>query len=651
MKRVGVEPPIVRMTTADALALVDFDQYLYADVETYNDSKHYARKGVGVDDAGFYGKVRLVQLMQAHWDSVVIIDMKLAGNSIEELVELVHRAYVVGQTFCYDMATIQEHNGDKYRKWDVHRYDDTWIMAKELLPMLNGHVAFGSRYSLDLLFEWALGTCPYTAQGIDKKYMQKLPWDGILLPMQMVYAAIDVWWLPELHAELLKLQTQLAQGNAHVWDAYHTRVYIAKLSMDAGLKMQSTGFVCDSDELAGYIETQGKEASMQWTLLKEHGFPEDVSLGSHKKVAEFLGSTSSDKYQLAFLRYRDGDDRAKMIQDTRAAEYRCNMAKKWAELTLDNGKITGKYQPTTMTGRFRSAQENMQNAPRDTKGLIRPVREGGMVIAFDFAQIELRTMCAIAGEPRMYQVFKEGGDIHKATMEMCGITDRTVAKRINFGLQYGAGAASFQKQLVVDGVYLEEDVCRELIRVFKGTYEYLGRYQQENAHRIKHQESRHSMMGQPFYSCRYTQMQNLANQASGTSETLKMAFNGYYEWDIVDSPIIELATSIHDMVAFYYYGDPEHLDMYAYLIGLLAQRGWFQALSIGYNIGTAMYDDIPMPISVGYGESVGQAMAMADDDNKAIKVEGSAYYNQQEECEQWLAQVRIAHDTLKKEVV
>jgi DNA polymerase-1 len=141
----------------------------------------------------------------------------------------------------------------------------------------------------------------------------------------------------------------------------------------------------------------------------------------------------------------------------------------------------------TNTGRLACKEPNFQNQPVDSDdrameysgkkledGGVDPWsirrayitrKEGSRVIPrlfFDYSQIELRTIAFYSSDPRMTQVYLEGGDIHKAVSEEVD-RPRRIAKVINFGLSYGMTEMGLARQAKLDS----EDAKATLERFFQ----------------------------------------------------------------------------------------------------------------------------------------------------------------------------------------
>ena len=116
------------------------------------------------------------------------------------------------------------------------------------------------------------------------------------------------------------------------------------------------------------------------------------------------------------------------------------------------GKVHTSFNQTiTATGRLSSTEPNLQNIPirldegRKIRKAFIPSKEGYLLLAADYSQIELRVLAHISQDKVLMEAFSEGQDIHKRTAsEVFGVamdevtTDlRNHAKAVNFGIIYG----------------------------------------------------------------------------------------------------------------------------------------------------------------------------------------------------------------------
>lgn len=134
------------------------------------------------------------------------------------------------------------------------------------------------------------------------------------------------------------------------------------------------------------------------------------------------------------------------------------------DMVGDDGRLHAEFlQNGTVTGRFSSRNPNMQNIPTRTemgrkirKGFI--AESGWSLVSLDYSQIELRILAMLSGDPALIRIFQEGRDIHSAVAALIGQVPedqvdremRRKAKIVNFGILYGMGVNSLQKQMGTD---------------------------------------------------------------------------------------------------------------------------------------------------------------------------------------------------------
>ena len=120
-------------------------------------------------------------------------------------------------------------------------------------------------------------------------------------------------------------------------------------------------------------------------------------------------------------------------------------------------------QTVATTGRLSSSDPNLQNIPirrelgRDIRRGFVP-REGWLLIAADYSQIELRLLAHLSDDPAFVTAFRAGGDIHRQTasiifdvpLEEVTSEMRGRAKTINFATIYGQGANALSRQLRIE---------------------------------------------------------------------------------------------------------------------------------------------------------------------------------------------------------
>ena len=127
-----------------------------------------------------------------------------------------------------------------------------------------------------------------------------------------------------------------------------------------------------------------------------------------------------------------------------------------------DGRIhTSFNQTATATGRLSSSEPNLQNIPirtdegRQIRRAFVPGREGWVLLAADYSQIELRMLAHFSEDPALVQAFADDRDIHTfVAAQIHGVDEadvtydmRRVAKIVNFSLIYGKTAYGLSRDL------------------------------------------------------------------------------------------------------------------------------------------------------------------------------------------------------------
>jgi len=126
------------------------------------------------------------------------------------------------------------------------------------------------------------------------------------------------------------------------------------------------------------------------------------------------------------------------------------------------GRIHTKFaMAATATGRLSSLDPNLQNIPavgagKRVRGTF-VAKEGHVLMAADYSQIELRLLASLANIEALQKAFLEGTDVHaltasqvfNITMEEMTPDIRRNAKAINFGIIYGQTSFGLAKGLGV----------------------------------------------------------------------------------------------------------------------------------------------------------------------------------------------------------
>jgi DNA polymerase-1 len=191
-------------------------------------------------------------------------------------------------------------------------------------------------------------------------------------------------------------------------------------------------------------------------------------------------------------------------------------------------------------------------------------REGAIMVAADYSQIELRIMSHLSGDEALLRAFAEGQDIHRATAaEVFGVApdqvtgdQRRSAKAINFGLIYGMSAFGLAKQLGV-----ERGTAQDYIDLYFDRYPGVRSFMdniREQAHEAGYVET---VFGRRLYlpeiNSRNGQRRAAAERTAinapmqGTAaDIIKRAMIEVDRWIRSKSPDVTMIMQVHDELVF-----------------------------------------------------------------------------------------------------
>ncbi|WP_107839794.1 DNA polymerase I [Metasolibacillus meyeri] len=158
------------------------------------------------------------------------------------------------------------------------------------------------------------------------------------------------------------------------------------------------------------------------------------------------------------------------------------------EVHAEDGKVHTRFQQAlTATGRLSSTDPNLQNIPirleegRKIRQAFVPSKEGWVLFAADYSQIELRVLAHMCQDPVLVEAFKEGMDIHTRTaMDVFGVANpdevtanmRRTAKAVNFGIIYGISDYGLSQNLDIPRKKAAEFIASYL-QSFPGVQGYM----------------------------------------------------------------------------------------------------------------------------------------------------------------------------------
>ncbi len=569
------------------LAFKGFDKSLpvFADTET----------------CGFYQKVRLVQLYQAGLPEVIIVEWP---NELL-LATLLGQFHTAWHNSHYDITTIQQQTDTR---WVPETFDDTFLLARL-------HFYQKEKFSLDETFIYVLGYCPYTKQLLDKKVLQKSNWSAkVLSSDQFLYAATDVYFMPQL------------------WDAVKGSIddfsyKLDMLSLRYALDFQWNGMPVSKQKLYDRYEQNQEE-------LEKLNMP--INVNSWQQVRKYLDSDESDGLALAKMALA-GNDKAGNVRRARKLIKQNSFLDKFD--TVD-GRIFGKFLPSARSGRFTSKDQNLQQIPRELKGAFETV-DGRAFWYADYAQVELRSICAITECKAMEKLFRDGADLHRFTSDMLfgtfddlmakaiavaeerrpgqvtaedlegikfGVTlqhnkNRQLTKTYNFSLLYGGGIGMLISILIMTAnILLDERQATRDRRRWRNLWREVYAWQERGIAMWKKGKPGSTVLGRKYKAKMMTDQLNIENQGT-CAEVFKLAMHYLIpklsSYNEVAGTDFVVDNVIHDSFIVEGPNDPEHYEPVSAMIAESMQDAWFQMSNL------MKVKDLPMPVNVKVGTNWG----------------------------------------------
>lgn len=361
----------------------------------------------------------------------------------------------IGQNIKYDLTVFAEHGVE--------------LQGVAFDTMLESYTLNSTgRHNMDDLADRYLGHTTIPFEEIAGKGKNQLTFDQIEIEKATEYAAEDADITMKLHQvlsaelnadpSLQKLFDEIEMPLVEVLSRVERNGVLIEPSL---LKAQSFEIEKRLVELESEVhQTAGETFNLASTKQLQEILFEKLGLPILKKTPKGAPSTNEEVLEeLAQM----GHSVPKLIMEHRGlSKLKSTYTDKLPQMiNPKTGRVhTSYHQAVTATGRLSSSDPNLQNIPiRNEEGRrIRQAfiaREGYVILAADYSQIELRIMAHLANDETMINAFAEGKDIHRATAaEIFGVPlaevtseQRRSAKAINFGLIYGMSSFGLSNQL------------------------------------------------------------------------------------------------------------------------------------------------------------------------------------------------------------
>lgn len=324
------------------------------------------------------------------------------------------------------------------------------------------------RHNMDDLAERYLGHQTIPFEELAGKGKNQLTFDQIELDKATEYAGEDAEITMKLH-QLLWSELQKTPELVKLFEQIEMPL-VSVLS-----RVERNGVLIDPAKLLAHsVEIEQRLKELETLVHQEAG--EVFNLASTKQLQEILfnklglpilkktpkGAPSTNEEVLEELAQMGHQVPVLLMEHRGLSKLKSTYTDKLPQMINgQTGRVhTSYHQAVTATGRLSSSDPNLQNIPiRNEQGRrIRQAfiaRDGYVILAADYSQIELRIMAHLANDANMIKAFAEGKDIHRSTAaEIFGVPleavtseQRRSAKAINFGLIYGMSEFGLANQL------------------------------------------------------------------------------------------------------------------------------------------------------------------------------------------------------------
>ena len=266
-------------------------------------------------------------------------------------------------------------------------------------------------------------------------------------------------------------------------------------------EMEINGIKLNKNFLEKYsVILEEKIVTLEKSIFKQAGMPFNVN--SPKQLGEVLfdvlkiienpKKTKTGQYQTGEEILSELATEHKIVSDIQNYRQLVKLKSTYVDaLPNEICKISNRIHTTfsqtiTSTGRLSSSNPNLQNIPikteegREIRKSFLP-KEGCLLLACDYSQIELRVMAELSKDINLSNAFKNGLDVHtdtaskifnvqhnKVTREM-----RNKAKMTNFGIIYGISAFGLSKRLNIPRSEASS-IIKEYRKLYPGIQNYLS---------------------------------------------------------------------------------------------------------------------------------------------------------------------------------
>ena len=222
------------------------------------------------------------------------------------------------------------------------------------------------------------------------------------------------------------------------------------------------------------IEEQVQAALVTEDSPRDLFGPEPVNLDSPEQVRAALArvGVEVDGTRETLLRDHAGHPAvAAFLHYRQIRKVTSNWGGDWADRVTHpvTGRVHADWRQIVTGGRIACNEPNLTQVPKEARyrACFGGLADRALVVA-DYSQQELRILAAVSRDDALAEVFRRGGDLHRATAAMVfgcaeeAVTpeQRAAAKQLNFGLMYGMGAPGFARATGQDLATAKDTMAR-----------------------------------------------------------------------------------------------------------------------------------------------------------------------------------------------
>lgn len=126
------------------------------------------------------------------------------------------------------------------------------------------------------------------------------------------------------------------------------------------------------------------------------------------------------------------------------------------------------------------AWEDKEAAESDLLRACFVASENHTLVEMDYSQVELRVLAHMTGDTNLQEAYRQGRDVHEEMMRLSGLSDRRLAKILNFGCAYepddSSAAFVVKRTARSQGVVLDDSEARKLVQGYRKAWPMIPEY-------------------------------------------------------------------------------------------------------------------------------------------------------------------------------